>query len=216
MVFFFTCSCKFNFKLTIVPEFIIYMGKDKFENESLIAYGLPLDIWFHVDALSSAHVYLRLPENSEYSLDNIPKDVLEECMQLVKHNSIEGCKLGSCKITYTPWENLNKTIDMEVGQVGFKDKKLVRYCNIDKNKDIVKRISKTMVEKVVDLEKEKNEYENRIKDIKKKLFKEQQIKNEELKNINKVIISDKKFEYLQSNQNLSKTNKQMNDDDDFM
>ena len=191
------------------------MGKDKFENESLIEYGLPLDIWFHVDALSSAHVYLRLPEDSEYNIDNIPKEVLEECMQLVKHNSIEGCKLGSCKITYTAWENLNKTIDMEVGQVGFKDKKLVRYCNIDKNKVFVKRISKTMYEKKVDLEKEKNEYENRMKDIKKKLFKEQQIKNEEMKNINKVLISEKKFEYLQ-NSNMVKTNKQMTEDDDFM
>lgn len=25
--------------------FLIYMGKDKYENEELIAYGLPTDIW---------------------------------------------------------------------------------------------------------------------------------------------------------------------------
>ena len=31
----------------------IYMGKDKYENESLIKYGWPEDIWFHVDNLSS-------------------------------------------------------------------------------------------------------------------------------------------------------------------
>ncbi|KAF1789322.1 protein of unknown function DUF814 [Phytophthora cactorum] len=37
------------------------MGKDKFENEDLIRYGFMEDIWFHVDDLSSAHVYLRLP-----------------------------------------------------------------------------------------------------------------------------------------------------------
>ncbi|RLN66767.1 hypothetical protein BBJ29_000055 [Phytophthora kernoviae] len=37
------------------------MGKDKFENEDLIRYGFLEDIWFHVDDLSSAHVYLRLP-----------------------------------------------------------------------------------------------------------------------------------------------------------
>ena len=35
------------------------MGKDKYENEDLIKYGLPEDVWFHVDDLSSAHVYLR-------------------------------------------------------------------------------------------------------------------------------------------------------------
>ncbi|EGR31345.1 coiled-coil domain protein [Ichthyophthirius multifiliis] len=39
---------------------IIYMGKDKYENEDLIKYGWDEDIWFHVDDLSSAHVYLRL------------------------------------------------------------------------------------------------------------------------------------------------------------
>ena len=37
-------------------------GVDKYENEDLIKYSLPTDVWFHVDALSSAHVYLRLPE----------------------------------------------------------------------------------------------------------------------------------------------------------
>ncbi len=37
------------------------MGKDKFENEKLIEHGWPEDVWFHVDDLSSAHVYLRLP-----------------------------------------------------------------------------------------------------------------------------------------------------------
>ena len=29
-------------------------------DEDLIKYGWPEDIWFHVDKLSSAHVYLRL------------------------------------------------------------------------------------------------------------------------------------------------------------
>ena len=43
---------------------------------------------FHVDDLSSAHVYLRLPEGA--GLDDIPKDTLEDCCQLVKHNSIQG------------------------------------------------------------------------------------------------------------------------------
>ena len=42
-------------------RYIVYMGKDKFENEELIRYGWPEDIWFHVDNLSSAHVYIRLP-----------------------------------------------------------------------------------------------------------------------------------------------------------
>lgn len=44
-----------------VPDgHMIYMGKDKHENEDLIRYGIPEDVWFHVDNLSSAHVYLRM------------------------------------------------------------------------------------------------------------------------------------------------------------
>lgn len=75
------------------------MGKDKFENEDLLKYGWPEDIWyskpsiphnsrFHVDDLSSAHVYIRLKEGE--NLYNIPKDIVNEMCQLVKEHSIEG------------------------------------------------------------------------------------------------------------------------------
>ncbi|KEI39104.1 uncharacterized protein L969DRAFT_88555 [Mixia osmundae IAM 14324] len=37
------------------------MGVDKFENEDLIKHAWPEDVWFHVDKVSSAHVYLRMP-----------------------------------------------------------------------------------------------------------------------------------------------------------
>lgn len=36
---------------------------------------------FHVDDLSSAHVYLRLPEGAD--MDSIPAETLEDCCQLV-------------------------------------------------------------------------------------------------------------------------------------
>jgi hypothetical protein len=64
------------------------MGRDKFENEYLIKYHFPNDIWyssfclivirFHVDDLSSAHVYLRMKKPIE-SYDDIPEEVVEEC-----------------------------------------------------------------------------------------------------------------------------------------
>ena len=41
-----------------------------------------------MEDLSSAHVYLRLPE--EMSIDEIPEETLEDCIQLVKANSIQG------------------------------------------------------------------------------------------------------------------------------
>ena len=55
------------------PRFIIYLGKDKYENESLIKYGFPIDVWFHVEGYSSAHVYLRLPDG--ITIDNIPSNI---------------------------------------------------------------------------------------------------------------------------------------------
>lgn len=68
----------------------MYMGRDKYENEDLIKYGLPEDVWFHVDDLSSAHVYLRMRPGQ--TLEDISQDTVMECAQLVKANSIEGCK----------------------------------------------------------------------------------------------------------------------------
>jgi len=70
---------------------------------------------FHVDDLSSAHVYLRLPLGVD--IDGIPADILEDCAQLVKANSIQGNKLNNIDVVYTPHTNLKKTAAMEVGQV---------------------------------------------------------------------------------------------------
>ena len=72
--------------------YMIYMGKDKYENEDLIKYGWPEDVWFHVDDLSSAHVYLRM--KPKMTLDSIPDTLLTECAALVKANSIQGCKVS--------------------------------------------------------------------------------------------------------------------------
>lgn len=43
---------------------------------------------FHVDNLSSAHLYLRLRDGETW--DNIPQSLLDDCAQLTKANSIEG------------------------------------------------------------------------------------------------------------------------------
>lgn len=87
MVFYFKSRC---------GNYTIYMGRDKYENEDLIRYGLDLDVWFHVDDLSSAHVYLRMKPGM--TLDDIPDDVLLDCTSLVKANSIQGCKV--CVVSY--------------------------------------------------------------------------------------------------------------------
>lgn len=81
MVYYFTSN-------VVSPSANIYMGKDKVENEDLIKFGFEEDVWFHVDNLSSAHVYVRLREGETW--DAIEKGLLEDCAQLTKANSIEG------------------------------------------------------------------------------------------------------------------------------
>ena len=97
MVFFFTST-------VVDPPVTLFMGLDKHENEELIKWGWPEDVWFHVDKVtfqaikkstslrnvmtkfeteflteifcqvSSAHVYLRLA----------PGQTLEEVRYFVK------------------------------------------------------------------------------------------------------------------------------------
>ncbi len=57
-------------------------------DEELIKYGWDEDIWFHVDNLSSAHIYVRLPEGEDW--EKITPELLVDCAQLTKANSIEG------------------------------------------------------------------------------------------------------------------------------
>ena len=63
-----------------------------------------------MDDHSSAHVYVRLkratPEMKQFrdtgKLDHMP-ELLAECLQLVRANSIEGSKLSKVACVYTPW-----------------------------------------------------------------------------------------------------------------
>ncbi|KAG8896821.1 hypothetical protein FRC00_005226 [Tulasnella sp. 408] len=141
------------------PPATIYMGRDKVENEDLIKYGTTDDVWFHVDKLSSAHVYLKIPPGVE-SWEKIPQALLIDCAQLVKANSIEGNKKPNITVIYTPWDNLKKSGDMAVGQVAFHNDKRVkrgkRIVHIAQRENvIVNRLNKTKVEREVDHEQEK-------------------------------------------------------------
>jgi predicted ribosome quality control (RQC) complex YloA/Tae2 family protein len=96
-------------------------------DEELIKHGWDEDVWFHADNLSSAHIYVRLPEGEDWEKMN--KGLLTDCAQLTKANSIEGNKKDNVTIVYTPWSNLKKDGSMAVGQVGFKDQRKVSTCN---------------------------------------------------------------------------------------
>jgi len=53
------------------------------------------DVWFHADKLSSAHIYLRMNEGEVW--DAISEELLVDCAQLTKANSIEGLDLTHSK-----------------------------------------------------------------------------------------------------------------------
>ncbi|KAF8544071.1 hypothetical protein BDD12DRAFT_817801 [Trichophaea hybrida] len=147
----------YYFKSNLVdPPAFIYVGKDKIENEELIKYGWEEDVWFHADKLSSAHIYLRLPEGQNW--EDIPADLLADCAQLTKANSIEGNKKDNVNVVYTPWSNLKKDGSMATGQVGFKDQRKVKKILVETRVNVtINRLNKTKVEKFPDLLEEKEE-----------------------------------------------------------
>ncbi|TKA80410.1 hypothetical protein B0A49_01187 [Cryomyces minteri] len=160
MVLYFTSN-------VVSPAAFIYVGKDKVENEELIKYGLEEDVWyviivssspallkFHVDNLSSAHVYVRLRDGETW--DSIPPALLEDCAQLTKANSIEGNKKDNVTVIYTPWSNLKKDGSMAVGQV--------KKVHVPQRENpTINRLNKTKVERFPDLRQEKQDREKELR-----------------------------------------------------
>uniref|UniRef100_A0A0N4ZPA4 Coiled-coil domain-containing protein 25 n=1 Tax=Parastrongyloides trichosuri TaxID=131310 RepID=A0A0N4ZPA4_PARTI len=199
---------------TTNPPSLLYVGRDKEENELLIKWGWPEDIWFHVDKLSSAHVYVRLQEGQ--TMDDMSNELIEDCAALVKANSIQGCKLSSVDVVYTPWSNLKKTGDMVTGQVGFYSDKQVRKCKAEKRNDILNRLKKTeIVEESVDFrgqreardakEREKRKKQERERKSREEEERKRKEKEKEIKSYDKVFVEEK-----------MNTNKDGYDSDDFM
>ncbi|GFY38988.1 coiled-coil domain-containing protein 25 [Trichonephila inaurata madagascariensis] len=207
MVYYFTST-------VVSPPATIYMGLDKFENETLIKYGFPEDIWFHVDDMSSAHVYLRLEKNK--TIDDISPELLQDCAQLVKANSIQGSKKNNIQVVYTEWSNLKKTNDMVVGQVAFHNSKKVRTIKVEKKlNDVLNRLNKTKVERFPCLQSEREERDrlerSELKEKQRKLKEQEKLemqqKEEEAKLRNYTTLMNAK---MQSNQDAGE------DSDDFM
>lgn len=192
------------------------MGRDKYENEELIRWGWPEDFWFHVDDHSSAHVYVRLPKGK--GMEDLTQEMVEECCQLTKQNSIEGCKLNDIKIVYTPWSNLKKTNGMDVGQVGFHKESLRRYFTVaKKNNDILKALEKTRVEKndvnFQALREERDAEERRQK--KRDLLDDQERKRVEEEEARKAA-DLQSYTSLMKESNMRTNDEVVPDEDDFM
>ncbi|KAL1775789.1 coiled-coil domain-containing protein 25 isoform X2 [Sigmodon hispidus] len=133
-----------------------------------------------------------------------------DCAHLVKANSIQGCKTNNVNVVYTPWSNLKKTADMDVGQIGFHRQKDVKTVTVEKKvNEILNRLEKTKLEKFP-AEKEsrdreeRNEKKAQIQEIKRKEKEEMKKKRgmDELRSYSSLM----KAENMSSNQ----------DSDEFM
>lgn len=173
-------SCRLNLAEWSLPsDFNI-------DSSALLHFCIHFSHRLHVDDLSSAHVYIRMPEG--YTIGTIPTPVLVDCAQLVKANSIEGSKKSSVKVVYTPWENLYKRSEMDIGQIGFHSTTggSLRYITVDKKaNDIVNRLNKTKKEKSTSWIREtKEEYERFQRQILRKVRKDYQTREKESKEAN--------------------------------
>nr|POE46371.1 coiled-coil domain-containing protein 25 [Quercus suber] len=187
-------------------DFSIFMGLDKFENEELIKYGFPEDIWFHVDKMSSAHVYIRLHKGQ--TIDDIS----------------EGNKVNNIDVVYTPWSNLKKTASMDVGQVGFHNPKMVRTVRVEKRvNEIVNRLNRTKVERKPDLKAER-EAVNAAERAERKLQLRDKKRREEMERLEKERQSELRSykglmvsENMTSNKQIATTSKSLQElEEDFM
>ncbi|KAL9376339.1 hypothetical protein Peur_030459 [Populus x canadensis] len=187
-------------------DYTIFMGLDKYENEELIKYGFPEDIWFHVDKMSSAHVYVRLHKGQ--TIDDIS----------------EGNKVNNIDVVYTPWANLKKTASMDVGQVGFHNSKMVRTVRVEKRlNEVVNRLNKTKVERKPDLKAER-ETVNAAERAERKLLLRDKKRREEMERLEKerqteirsykgLMVAEK----MTSNKQIASENKSLQElEDDFM
>ncbi|XP_053693673.1 coiled-coil domain-containing protein 25 [Sabethes cyaneus] len=208
MVFYFISN-------VVQPPVTLFMGIDKYENEELIKWGWPEDVWFHVDKVSSAHVYLRLQQGQ--TLDDIPSTVLEDACQLVKANSINGNKMNNIDIVYTMWENLKKTPAMEVGQVTFHKDKEVRKMRVEKRiNEIVNRLNKTKREEHPDFRAEREKRDADERADKKREAREVREKEKEDEKRRKEEAELWSYNSLMKTENMSTNYDAGNDSDEFM
>ncbi|KAK5793772.1 hypothetical protein GOBAR_AA29501 [Gossypium barbadense] len=178
-------------------------------------------ILFHVDKMYSAHVYLRLKKGE--TIDDISEGVVEDCAA-GKPNSIQGKKVNSIDVVYTPLSNLKKTPSMDVGQVGFHNSKMVRTVREEKRiHEIVNRLNKTKVERKPDLKAKKEAVYAAEKTQRKQQLKEKKRREEmqrlekereaEIRSYDNLMVPEK----MTSNKQIAATNKSFQEvEEDFM
>lgn len=82
-------------------QYTVLIGKNKYENESIIKQSNPHDLWFHLEKMSSPHIIL------QSNGDNIPKKYINQIVHLFTLH-----KSGLCSrfnVIYTEVKNIKLT-----------------------------------------------------------------------------------------------------------
>ncbi|XP_050827871.1 coiled-coil domain-containing protein 25 [Serinus canaria] len=150
------------------------------------------------------------------TMDDIPKEVLSDCAHLVKANSIQGCKLSSVTVLYTPWSNLRKTPDMDVGQIGFHRSKDVRSVTVERRgAEQLRRLERTRVERFPDLAAERECRDREERGRRRAELQEQRREQREELRRKREMEELRSYSSLMKAENMS-SNQDGNDSDDFM
>ena len=139
-----------------------------------------------------------------------------DCAHLVKANSIQGCKVNNVNVVYTPWSNLKKTADMDVGQIGFHRQKDVKIVTVEKKvNEILNRLEKTKMERFPDLEAEKEHRDHEERNEKKAQIQEMKRREKEEMKKKREMDELRSYSSLMKVENMS-SNQDGNDSDEFM
>lgn len=143
--------------------------------------------------------------------------MIEDAVQLVKANSIQGNKMNNIDVVYTLWENLKKTDGMEVGQVAFHKDKEVRKVRVEKRiNEVVNRLNKTKREEHPDFRAEREVRDAKEREDQKKIarLKKEQEREEARKRAEDAEL--RSYNSLMKEENMKSNYEDGNDSDDFM
>ena len=82
----------------------VSIGRNWIENEELIKYSNPEDVWFHIDDCSSCHLVLKNPMN--ISIGKLDKKLIKRCALLVKQHTSKCIQHEKYTIIYCNVDNL--------------------------------------------------------------------------------------------------------------
>nr|XP_058143787.1 coiled-coil domain-containing protein 25 isoform X1 [Dasypus novemcinctus] len=187
--------------------------------DTLLACGVPLHgghpcVAWHSLRASALRVGQLITQGEK--IEDIPKEVLMDCAHLVKANSIQGCKMNNVNVVYTPWSNLKKTADMDVGQIGFHRQKDVKIVTVEKKvNEILNRLEKTKMERFPDLAAEKECRDREERNEKKAQIQEMKRREKEEMKKKREMDELRSYSSLMKVENMS-SNQDGNDSDEFM